>query len=300
MGSCIIATPNSSCIPPMASSGSIETIQVHGLPALALTSRDGARAVVSPFGAQVLSWRPAGGREWLYLSEQARFDGSTPIRGGIPVCFPQFAGQGPLPKHGFARTRDWALGEQRQEQDYTLACLRLTPTPAELAAWPHPYEAELTLSLGGNRLDLELEVRNPGDTPLSFTAALHTYLRVAEVEEATLAGLHGLHYADSTAQGRVIRETGDLLRVDREVDRIYRNTTRPLLLQDGNRALGIQVEGFTDVVVWNPWEDKCAALADMPPNGFRHMLCVEAAAAAQPVALDPGQEWWGRQTLVAL
>jgi glucose-6-phosphate 1-epimerase len=54
------------------------------------------------------------------------------------------------------------------------------------------------------------------------------------------------------------------------------------------------------VVVWNPWEEKCAALPDMPKDGFRRMLCVESAAAAKPVALEPGDTWFGRQTLVAL
>ena len=43
-----------------------------------------------------------------------------------------------------------------------------------------------------------------------------------------------------------------------------------------------------------------APLADLPDDAFRHMLCVEAAAAQQPVRLAPGESWWGRQTLVAL
>jgi glucose-6-phosphate 1-epimerase len=52
-------------------------------------------------------------------------------------------------------------------------------------------------------------------------------------------------------------------------------------------------------VVWNPWVDKCADLADMPADGWRHMLCVEAAAT-RPVSLPAGEEWYGRQTLVAV
>jgi glucose-6-phosphate 1-epimerase len=38
----------------------------------------------------------------------------------------------------------------------------------------------------------------------------------------------------------------------------------------------------------------------MPPGGFRHMLCVEAAVIETPVHLAPGESWWGRQTLLAL
>jgi glucose-6-phosphate 1-epimerase len=58
----------------MSRSGQISDIDFNGLPALELCAADGARAVVSLFGAQVLSWRPAGGREWLYLSERALLD----------------------------------------------------------------------------------------------------------------------------------------------------------------------------------------------------------------------------------
>ena len=74
---------------------------------------------------------------------------------------------------------------------------------------------------------------------------------------------------------------------------------RPQLLQAGNLSLAIQGQGFPDVVVWNPWVDKCATLGDMPADGGRHMLCVEAVAE-QPVVVAAGDEWYGRQTLVAV
>lgn len=278
----------------------IEAIDHEGLPALRLVTREGARALVSLFGAQVLSWIPAGGREWLYVSKRAAFDRHQPIRGGIPVCFPQFAARGPLPKHGYARLREWRLEEQRAPREFTQVTLSLEPTAEEAAAWPHPYRLELTVSLAENRLDVELEVANPGEAPLEFTGALHTYLRVDEVEEARLEGLYGYDYEDSTQGGAQRRDSGDVLMIDDEVDRIYHEVSGALLLRDGDRALGIHGENFPDVVVWNPWETKCATLTDMPRAGFRHMLCVEAAAAVRPIRVEPGSDWWGRQTLVAL
>ena len=46
--------------------------------------------------------------------------------------------------------------------------------------------------------------------------------------------------------------------------------------------------------------DVCARLADMPPDGWRAMLCVEAAQIDQPVALAPGAHWQGWQELRVL
>ena len=278
----------------------IEPQTLNGHPVIALSTAGGARAVVSPFGAQVLSWQPARDQERLYLSPQARYDGSSPIRGGIPVCFPQFAGLGKLPKHGLARTCSWTPGEERTGDDFALLTLRLTEDEETRALWPHAFSAELTVVLENDRLDLELEIENTGYAPFAFTAALHTYLRVREVENMRLEGLYGYDYRDASDHDRVKRDSGDVVTVDAEIDRVYHDVARPLLLRDSDRSLGIHAEGFPDVVVWNPWETRCAALPDMPANGFRHMLCVEAAAARHKIELDAGAEWYGRQTLMVL
>jgi glucose-6-phosphate 1-epimerase len=60
-------------------------------------SEDGGRVVarlptgesveVLLHGATVISWK-TGGQENLWLSDAAVLDGSKPVRGGIPICFP--------------------------------------------------------------------------------------------------------------------------------------------------------------------------------------------------------------------
>ena len=149
----------------------IEHIDFHGLPALRLRTKGGAAAVVSLHGAQVLSWTPPGGAERLYLSPKAVFDGRTPIRGGIPVCFPQFADLGSLPAHGFARTATWSVLTERTGDDFALLTLGLSDSEATRAVWPHSFSAELGILIEDGRLDLELEIDNTGDQALEFTAA---------------------------------------------------------------------------------------------------------------------------------
>lgn len=278
----------------------IEETDFHGLAALRLAGPDGSAAIVARRGGQVLSWTTADGRERLYLSPRAVFDGSCPVRGGIPVCFPQFAAQGPLPKHGLLRTREWEVTARRGGDDFALVTLETADDEATRAVWPHAFRVELTVMIEAGRLDLELCVANPGAAEFSFTGALHTYLRVVQVEDIALEGLHGHQFVDSVQGGRIVRETGTEILVEGEVDRIYRNVRRPQLLRAGNLSLGIAQQGFSDTVVWNPWVDKCAALPDMPADGWRHMLCIEAAAAGEPAAVAAGGEWYGRQTLVVV
>lgn len=216
------------------------------------------------------------------------------------MCFPQFAACGPLPKHGLVRTRTWACSTQRHGDDYALVTLSCTADAGTRQQWPHDFRIELSIGLEAERLDLELEVNNTGTQAFSFTTALHSYLRVDEVEEARLQGLYGLNYRDMQRDGERLRENGEAVIVEDEVDRLYLGQRKPMLLRDGSRSLGIRHENFPDVVVWNPWEHKARMLTDLPDRDFRRFLCVEAAVVDQPIELAPGESWWGRQTLVAL
>lgn len=48
----------------------------------------GDRVEILLYGATVLSWKTGNGQEQLFLSDKAIFDGSKPVRGGIPIVFP--------------------------------------------------------------------------------------------------------------------------------------------------------------------------------------------------------------------
>src|SRR5512139_2122415 len=80
-----------------------------GLPKLSLVAPDGAQAEIYLYGAHVVSWIPAGGQERLFLSRASAFRVGAPIRGGVPIVFPQFGTTGPLPLHGLVRLMTWEL-----------------------------------------------------------------------------------------------------------------------------------------------------------------------------------------------
>ncbi len=279
---------------------SIEAIEFHGIEAFRLNGPRGSSAIISKLGAQVLSWVTPDGREHLFLSEQAVFDGSVAIRGGIPVCFPQFSNLGNLPKHGFVRTRPWAVSSERCGDDFALITLEIADDEATHALWPHSFLAEITLMLEADRIDVEFCVTNTGGVPFSFTGALHSYLRMVQVEDAALEGLSGHAYRDAANGDQMVFDSAAELLVEGVVDRVYHDVNKPQILRAANLSLAIQAQGFPDVVVWNPWVELCAGMNDMPADGWRHMLCVEAAIAQHPVRLPAGEEWYGRQTLVAI
>lgn len=255
---------------------------------------------VSAFGAQALSWR-CRGRERLYLSPRASFGEGKAIRGGIPVIFPQFGEHGGGPRHGFARTCAWEVRAPADPPDPAMPpglSLSLRDDAATRGHWPHRFEAELSLRPGANRLRIGLRVRNLDDSAFEFTAALHTYLRVADIDGTLVHGLEDRPYYDSTRAGKRVEPTDAPVRFEGELDRIYADTRAPLRVTDGEQLLRLESQGFADTVVWNPGASLAAGLADLGEGEHRHFVCVEAAQVLSPVRLQPGAAWEGAQTLI--
>jgi glucose-6-phosphate 1-epimerase len=281
--------------------------QMHGQPAVVMQLAAGDTVVVALQGAQVLSWQTADGTERLYLSPKAAFDGKSPIRGGIPVCFPQFNQRVldgcVLAKHGFARTLPWTVRSVDCEAQSALAVFTLShdALPEELRLdWPHHFEAQLDVALTPAQLRVTFNVRNTGAHTWPFALALHSYLGVTDITQTRLQGLQGVPFWDAVAHGdnrKAIGEQGDvLLGFVGETDRVYQRVPAALqLLQPDGKLRIEQSAAFSETVVWNPGAKLCAQLADLPDDGYRRMLCVEAAAIDHAVALAPGQCWHGWQ-----
>ncbi|MDZ4073598.1 MAG: D-hexose-6-phosphate mutarotase [Hylemonella sp.] len=268
----------------------------HGLPARSLSLPNGDHLRVLLHGAHVVSW-VSGGRERLYLSPRSAFDGQSAIRGGVPVCFPQFNQRGPLPKHGFARNLPWVVDMPPVlTPEAARMRLRLPASAATRQFWPQAFELTLTLELRPACLQFTLDVHNSDVLPLNFTGALHTYLAVDDIAAAQLTGLEGQPEWDALTD-RHGRATGPL-RFQGGFDRVYDAASQALVLHDGPQRVRIeQSPGWAQTVVWNPGVELAATLPDLPADGYAHMLCVEAAQVMQAIAVPAGGTWQGWQRL---
>jgi glucose-6-phosphate 1-epimerase len=267
-------------------------------PVLTLRAEDGATATIHRHGAHVTSWCPKAGDERLYLSAKSGFEGTAAIRGGIPIIFPQFATEGSLPRHGFARTSTWSLGGvSRGSAGEAEMELVLRDSPATHAIWDATFRAIVSVAIFAQQMAVSLVVENVGDAPFSFTAALHTYFRVDDVANAEIVGLRGARYRGDDHS--LVEDEAERLRVDGFLDRVYVGAPSHLELHENGRRMLIDSEGFPDAVVWNPGSERAAALADLDPGGERHFVCIEAAAVQEPVTLGPRRHWEGTQTLTA-
>ncbi len=249
-----------------------------------------AEAEVYLQGAHVTSWTPTGGARVVWTSAHSAFAAGTPIRGGIPVCFPWFgpdpSGSGPL--HGVVRTRPWTFeGWVWDDADVVLTFALAATAPDACGG---SFALRLTVTVGA-RLTLALEVTSTGTGPLRFEEALHTYLGVGDIREATILGLGDLDRLDRRTgrQGRT--PAGARLHVVAATDHLYiRPGTVTVADWAGNRALHVHSQGSANAVVWNPWAEGAATLPDLGDDEWAQMVCVETCnVAAAALVLAPGR-----------
>lgn len=265
------------------------TTQYGQLPALQLRAPDGAEAVITLYGAHLVSWKPVLAadvisQERLFVSRLSSLDGTRAIRGGVPVIFPQFAERGNGMRHGFARVSTWRVLDSGEQDGAAFAVLALTQAdlaPQVAAAWPHAFELRLRVALHGAELTMALDVRNTGRDAFPFAAALHTYHLVDDVEAVRIDGVQA-----------------ETLAIVDKLDQAFEGIAGKIDFDTGADKLVLEQAGFTDAVVWNPGAADTAALADMEDEEYRNFVCIEPALLG-PLTLEAGAGWHGEQRMVA-
>lgn len=252
--------------------------QVNGTEALVIDT-PAARAVLHLDGAHLTSWTPAGEQEVLWLSELSEYGDGAAIRGGIPLVGPWFgpgrSGDKPV-KHGWIRNHPWELTEASfdgKDVVLELALVDADPSGGGLRADARfrigaELSVDLTLTAGAQEVEVE--------------AALHTYLAVADVRELRIHGLQGADYLDNTQGLAEDRQEDTALELTGPTDRIY-SVNSEVRIEDvaGGRSIVSCPRGTAKTVVWNPWPELAAGMADMPDDAWTSFVCVEPAVAKE-------------------
>ncbi|KAH0453578.1 hypothetical protein IEQ34_017902 [Dendrobium chrysotoxum] len=276
----------------------------NGIEQVVLRVPRGASARVSLHGGQVISWKNERGEELLFTSSKAIFKPPKAMRGGIPICFPQFGNCGSLEQHGFARNKVWSIDDDpptlhpNDSNGKIFVDLLLKPMEDDLN---FEFRLRVSLSMDGD-LTLISRIRNINGKPFSFSIAYHTYFSVSDISEVRVEGLETLDYLDNLCQRERFTEQGDAITFESEVDRIYLGAPNVVAVLDHEkkRTFVIRKGGLPDMVVWNPWEKKSKSMLDLGDDEYKQMLCVDAAAIERPITLKTGEEWTGRLEISAV
>ncbi|KAK8331140.1 hypothetical protein V6Z12_A10G054700 [Gossypium hirsutum] len=229
---------------------------VNGLDKVILREIRGWSAEVYLYGGQVTSWKNERREELLFLSSKALFQPPKPIRGGIPICFPQFGNLDSLEQHGFARNRLWSVDPDpppcsSHTNSRAFIDLILRHSEEEAKIWSHRYELRLRVALGpAGDLMLTSRIRNTNTDGKSFTFtfAYHTYFFVTDISEVRVEGLETLDYLDNLQNRERFTEQGDAITFESEVDKIYLSTPTKIAILDHERkrTFELRKDGLPD------------------------------------------------------
>ena len=253
-----------------------------------------ADADICLYGAHITNFKPHKTMPVLWMSPDSKYQEGSPIRGGIPVCFPWF---GPhktdssLPQHGFGRLMYWNVMETASlPTGETMVRLQLCSSVETKTYWNHDFCAEMTVIVG-KTLTSTLKITNNSSVPFEYSCALHSYYYVSSIEEIAIEGLLNTKYYNQLEPGDFIQET-PLLEIRKAETRHYYNIETDCIIIDTlfNRRIRVAKLGSKITTVWNPGEETCLKIDDIPDDGFHNFVCIEAVNAFNNVIkLVPGE-----------
>jgi len=272
-----------------------------GLTKARLQLKSGTSAEIYLQGATVVSFKNEKGKELIYVSPKAIFSTDKAIRGGIPICFPQF-GAGKLPQHGFVRNNPWiVVGTNNPSPNEVSITLRFEDNEKHQGIWNNSFTAEIETKITFDseksksifRQNFSVTNNNDKD-PFDFTAALHTYFAINDIHKISVSPLNDLSYFNKVKNSDE-KQIDKALNITGETDRIYYNAPDTVVISEDGNEIFVEKKNFSDFVVWNIWVDKCKDIADLHPDSWKKYICVEATQVGKPITLAPNKTWTASQ-----
>ncbi|XP_078315008.1 uncharacterized protein LOC111128311 [Crassostrea virginica] len=268
---------------------------------VSLALSEDTQVTVHQHGATILSWKVKD-QDILFVSKKSVFDNKKAIRGGIPLVFPCFGPWENGPQHGFARIKRWKKESEAERVNGRISIsFSLEDDDETRKMWNYRFKLVYTVDLGENDLKLTLTINNTDSKPFDFTTLMHTYFRCKNIDDVRIQGLEGLQFTDKLAGGTEAKEERTSVLVDQNYDRVYMNCDPGKIKVDcvgnGKTSVALSLSNLTDVVVWNPWQEKAKAMSDFDDEEYKTMICVEAGCVSRTATAPAGGSVSFTQTL---
>jgi glucose-6-phosphate 1-epimerase len=222
------------------------------------------------------------GLELLYLSPLVDVYPDNPIRGGIPLMFPQFGDSGPLRKHGFVRDLQWNLVNETDDAGGKNLSYTLDIKSNDFPEWPFDAALKFDVRLSLQTLTIGLSVQNTGQRAFTFTCGFHPYFAISSRKDILVNGLEGLPFKDSFPGDNAYE-----LHADELVERQYMGDAE-IRFFNGYDWLKITASGFDSWMVWNPGRPGATRISDLPDEDWDRFICIEPIVLSEPKTLLPG------------
>ena len=251
-------------------------------------SSSGASCTVSDFGATVLSFKTGSGQDCLFVSRDAKLDGSKAVRGGIPLVFPQFGQPDKsMPQHGFLRNNFWMVDEASAYDNEDSAGISYTIGLVDAknsrgGKWDKETDLDCScvysIKIEAEKMTTTIEIKNTSEKSFDFQTLQHTYYMVdnhsaLDSSQCFVKGLAGYSVIDKVTGAKYVLG-GDPVSIDGSVDRIYnppsgKDVVDVVIGIGSGKTMKMTAIGSLDgspvpvsCVVWNPYKENAAKMSD--------------------------------------
>ena len=154
--------------------------------------------------------------------------------------------------------------------------------------WNYAFKLEMHIHCV-ERLKLEFKLQNLDQQAFEFSFAWHSYFPI-DTQNVQVLGLQNIEYIDQLDNNSLKHQPEETIQFNSELDRIYPKTSGQFMLKQ-NEQDQIQIQSTAkSAVIWNPWIDKAARLADVDNDAWQDFICVEAGQiASQSLWLPAGE-----------
>lgn len=238
-----------------------------------------AKAKVSLYGGQVLSWQPHGEKEVFWLSKRSAFGQGKAIRGGIPLCWPWFGAHpnddaNKAGNHGFAREQLWQL-ENIDINAQGVEVRLVWQGEGMNDLWPFACQLKQSLFFGYS-FKQSLQMTNLSTSDAYYSVALHSYFSVSSPKNIKIAALELASFNDKLTGQLCTAQT--LKNGVGPVDRIYHSNSVMNIVDSGHqRTIKLKARNIKQWVFWNPGVELANAMVDIHASGEQEFVCLEAA-----------------------
>lgn len=223
-------------------------------------------------GAELLSYRTAEGKEYLWQKDPAYWAKTAPVLfpyiGAVPDTVTIHGQPYKIPRHGFIKDADFDVAEQGE--DYAVLATQADDFTASV--YPYPFRFTVSFRLYGTVLETTYGVENTGEKEMPFLIGGHPAF-FCPMEEGQHFTEYLLHFEDE--------ETEDLALAYPMFDNdaiLYENLkhrTVSLIHRDTKKGIRFDFPDFDSVAFWTPIgkeapflciEPWCGGTLDQVPN----------------------------------
>lgn len=290
-------------------------------------TKSGAQCTIYPFGAHLTSYQTESGKELLFLSRDAILDGSKAIRGGIPLCFPQFGQPDKsYPQHGFLRNNYWkeVTGSRFDDEEAAGVVMELALKDVvnsrggkwDITDTMLDAKCTYTVKIKGDGFATTITMENTGEETFDFQVLLHNYFLVQnrmalDGEQCNVKGLEGYTVSDKVSGEEYVLGTDPVTIPESLIDRVYtpsngKHDLSLTIAAGPSNNLSLTASGEVDGtkvpvsgVVWNPME-KAKTMGDFGDDQNVDMICVEPGLLSNVPLLEGGKKASFTQNIVCL